>query len=314
MNKYYRKVPPEMLEKFELFKQDHPLTQRELDGTTWEYIHAGHPSGQPLLLLPGGLGTAESAWRMISGLDHRKYHLLCPSYPAQVSTMTALVEGIARLLTLEGMQTTYLVGGAYGSMLAQVFIHRHAEMVSRLVLTHAYPPLPSRVKTVDPTLRLFRWVPLFMVKNMLRTQMTGRLPPDASAELLLIAAQIRETLDAGLTRQAAMSTYLRMVDFDKQKFTYTDLDGWPGKTLIILAEDDPTTTDDLRNVMLALYPGAYLHLLEGSLQSTALLETAEYIRVMEAFFEGKIEFDSAGTVGKNDFDVESAEDAEKKTF
>jgi pimeloyl-ACP methyl ester carboxylesterase len=287
MDKHYRKVPPDMREKFMRFRQEHPLLRAEIDGIPWEFIHCGDPSGQPLLLLPGGLSTAESAWRMISGLDHHKYSIVCPSYPAQISTMTALADGIAKILTREGIQTTYLLGGAYGSMLAQVFIHRHADIISRLVLTHAYPPLPSRVKSVNPTLRLFRWVPLFMVKNMLRTQMTGRLPPDPPAELLLIAAQIRETLDTQLTRQAAMSTYLRMVDFDKQNFTYTDMDSWPGKTLIILAEDDPTTTEDLRHAMLALYPGASLYLLKGSIQSTALLETEEYIRVMEAFFEDK---------------------------
>ena len=283
MNKYYRKVPPEMLEKFMLFRQEHPLTKRELEGITWEYIHAGHPSGQPLLLLPGGLGTAESAWRMISGLDHRKYHLLCPSYPAQVSSMTALADGIARLLMLEGMQTTYLVGGAYGSMLAQVFIHCHAEMVSKLVLTDAYPPLPSRVKTVDPTLRLFKWVPLFMVKNMLRTQMTGRLPPDTPAELQLIAAQIRETLDTRLTRQAAMSTYLRMMDFDRQEYSPSDLSAWQGKTLIMLAEDDPTTPVALRDALVALYPGATVHLFKGSGHATGILESGEYIKVIEEF-------------------------------
>jgi len=290
MDKYYRKVPPEMREKFVRFRQEHPLTKCEMDGIPWEYIHAGDRSGQPLLLLPGGLSTAESAWRMISALDHRRYSILCPSYPAQISTMTALADGIAKILSQERIQTTYLVGGAYGSMLAQVFVHSQANMVSKLVLTHAYPPLPSRVKSVDPTLRLFRWVPLFMVKNMLRTQMTGRLPPDPSAELLLIAAQIRETLDAQLTRQSAMSTYLRMVDFDNQNFAYTDLESWQGKTLIILAEDDPTTTEDLRNTLLALYPGASLHLLKGSIESTALLETGVYIKVMEAFFDGKTDF------------------------
>jgi pimeloyl-ACP methyl ester carboxylesterase len=178
MDKYYRKVPPEMREKLMRFRQEHPLTSRKIDGITWNYIHAGHPSGQPLLLLPGGLSTAESAWRMISGLDHQKYKIVCPSYPAQISTMTGLEEGIAKILALEGIQTTYLVGGAYGSMLAQVFVHNYADLVTRLVLTHAYPPLASRVKSVDPTLRLLRWVPMFMVKNILRTQMTGRLPPN----------------------------------------------------------------------------------------------------------------------------------------
>jgi hypothetical protein len=77
-----------------------------------------------------------------------------------------------------------------------------------------------------------------------------------------------------------------MVDFDRQNFTFTDLESWQGKTLIILAENDPTTTEQLRNELLALYPGASLHMLKGSVQTTALLETGEYIKVIEGFFEG----------------------------
>jgi pimeloyl-ACP methyl ester carboxylesterase len=287
MDKYYRKVPPEVREKFMRFRQEHPVTLHEIDGIHWEYIRAGNPVGQPILLLPGGLGMAESGWRMITGLDHQKYSIVCPSYPAQIDSMTGLADGIAKILNQEGVQTTYLIGGAYGSMLAQVFVHRHADLVNRLVLTHAYPPMASRVKSVNPTLRLFRWLPMPMVKNIVRIAMTGKLPRNPPAELLLIAAQIRETLDARLTRQAATSTYVRMVDFDKQNFTYTDLDTWQGKTLIILSEDDRTTTEDLRNAMLAFYPGAQLHLLKGNIDSAALMETSEYIRIMEAFFEGQ---------------------------
>lgn len=287
MDKYYRKVPPEVREKFMRFRQEHPVTLHEIDGINWEYIRAGNPAGQPILLLPGGLGTAESGWRMISGLDHQKYSIVCPSYPAQIDSMTGLADGIAKILTLEGVQTTYLIGGAYGSMLAQVFIHRQPDLVSKLVLTHAYPPQANRVKSVNPTLRLFKWLPMPMVKNIVRIAMTGKLPHNPPVELLLIAAQIRETIDARLTRQAAISTYVRMVDFDKQNFTYTDLDSWQGKTLLILSEDDRTTTEDLRNAMLAFYPGAQLHLLKGNIDSAALLETSEYIRVMEAFFEGQ---------------------------
>jgi len=286
MDKYYRKVPKDSLELFRRFQQEHPLKRIEVNGLSWEYLLKGDPSGQPLLLLPGGLSTAESAWRLITQLDPDKYYLVCPGYPAQIGTMTALANGIAEILKREGILTGYVVGGAYGSMLAQVFTHRHSDMVTKLVLTHAYPPVPSRVKSVDPNLRLLRFLPMFMVRNILRLQMTGRLPANPSPELLLIAAQIHETLDTRLTRQAALNTYLRMVDFDQQNFTFTDLDGWQGRTLIILAEDDPTTTEQLRNELLALYPGARLHMLKGSIQTAALLETGEYIKVMEEFFEG----------------------------
>ena len=292
MSDYYRNVPAEMLKTFEKFRREHPIKQANLDGIPWEYILSGNPSGQPLVLLPGGLGTAESSWRMIIQLDSQAYRLVCPSYPGQIGSMSALADGLANILQQEGISSAYVVGGAYGSMLAQVFIHRHMELTSSLVLIHAYPPLPKRASSVDPTLRILRLAPMFMVKNLLRSQMTGRMPVNPPPELLLIAAQIRETLDTRLDRQAALNIYLRMAEFDRQYFTFNDLENWPGKTLIILAEDDPTTTEELRNELMALYPSASLCLLKGSSKDTPLLETGEYVRVMEEFFGGKTNFDA----------------------
>ena len=124
---------------------------------------------------------------------------------------------------------------------------------------------------------------MFLVKKMLRDRMTGILPSRPTPALLLIAAQVRETVDTKLTRQAALNTFLRMMDFDEQNYTPSDLAGWPGKTLIMLAEDDPTTPEKLRKELVELYPGARLHLFKGSGHATAILETGEYIKVIEEF-------------------------------
>jgi pimeloyl-ACP methyl ester carboxylesterase len=285
--RYYRKVPQDMQAMFYKFRHDHPLKKTQVEGTPWEYILSGSRASQPLMLLPGGLGSAESAWRTITRLDERKYYLLCPSYPTQISTMSGLAHGIADILRQEGIQSTYLMARAYGSMLAQVFVHQHAEQVDKLVLTEAYPPDSSRIRTVEPILRIYRYAPMFVVRNLLRAQMIGRLPAIPSPELLLIAAQVRETIDQQLTRQGAMNIYLRMAEFDKQEFTYTDLEGWPGKALFILAEDDPTNTEDLRNSLVALYPGVTLRTIKGNSQTATPEEAAETVRLMEAFFEGK---------------------------
>lgn len=199
--------------------------------------------------------------------------------------MTGLADGVAEILAHEGIRTTYVVGGSYGGMLAQVFTHRHPSMTTRLVISHTYPPVNSRLKSVEPALRLFKRLPMFLVRKMLRDRMTGILPPKPTPELLLIAAQIRETVDTRLTRQAALSTYLRMMDFDRQNYSPSDLSTWQGKALIMLAEDDPTTPEPLRDALVALYPGAKLHLFSGSGHATAILESGEYIKVMEEFLE-----------------------------
>ena len=286
MNKYYRKVPPAQVEQFMLFKQEHPLKSLVLHGITWEYLTSGNSSGQALLLMPGALSTAESAWRTITMLELGKYRLICPNYPSEIDSMGGLADGIAALLNQEGIHTTYLVGGSYGGMLAQVFTHRHPDVVTRLVLSHTYPPVSTRARSVEPAMRMFRVLPMFLVKKMLRDRMIGILPPRPSPELLLVAAQIRETVDTRLTRQAALSTYLRMMDFDQQVFSPSDLASWQGRTLIMLAEDDPTTPESLRKALLDLYPGARLHLFKGSGHATAILESEEYIKVIQEFFEG----------------------------
>jgi len=287
MNKYYRKVPKEKLEQFMRFRQEHSIVQAEITGVEWGYLSAGEPTARAVVILPGALSTAESAWRMILLLEQEKFHLICPSYPAQIDTMSALADGVAGILAREGIQAAYVVGGAYGSMLAQVFTHRHPGLVSRLVLTHAYPPVGKRARGVSSTLRLFRMAPMLLVKRILRLQMTGTLPPKPSPELLIIAGQIRETLNTSLTRQGALNIFLRMVDFDQQAFSPADLEGWQGKTLLIFEEDDPTTPKKLREELLANYPGARVQVLSGGNQSKAMLELGEYAEVLIAFLAQK---------------------------
>jgi pimeloyl-ACP methyl ester carboxylesterase len=284
---YYRKVPPEQVSQLMRFRQEHSPKQALIDGVNWEYLTAGDQTGSALVFLPGALSTAESAWRTIDELERKRFRLVVPSYPPVVDSMTGLADGVAEILRCENIQSTFVVGGSYGGMLAQVFVHRHPEMVSRLILSHTYPPVAQRAKSVEAALRLFKNLPIFMVRRMLRQRMIGILPPKPSPELLLIAAQVRETVDTKLTRQAALSTYLRMMDFDRQSYAPENLASWPGKTLIMLAEDDPTTPEILRNELIALYPGASVHIFKGSGHATSILESGETIKVMEEFLRGK---------------------------
>ena len=284
MDKYYRKVPKDQLDQLLRFRQDHPLKTASLNGIPWEYLTSGDPSMQPLLLMPGALSTAESSWRTFHLLEQLgRYRLICPNYPPEIDTMSALADGLMQILSLEGVNDAFVVGGSYGGMLAQVFTHRHSATVSRLVLSHTYPPTPSRAQSVQPALRLFKVLPMFLVKKMLRDRMTGILPSRPSPELQLVAAQVHETVDTRLTRQATLSTFLRMMDFDQHAFAPSDLAGWSGRTLIMLAEDDPTTPEPLRKTLVGLYPGASLHLFKGSGHATSILESDEYIQVMQDF-------------------------------
>jgi pimeloyl-ACP methyl ester carboxylesterase len=289
MDRYYHKVPAPQLEQFTRFRQEHPLKKMVINEVEWEYLMGGDVSGEPLLILPGALSTAESAWRDIIALENRPYRLFIPSYPTKLDSMNALADGIAQIFSRHGIYSTYVLGGSYGGMLAQVFTHQYPAMVSKLVLSHTYPPEKHRADSVTPALRLFRALPMFVVKKMLRDRMTGVLPPKPSPELLLIAAQIRETVDRHVTRQAAINIYLRMMDFDRKEYTPADLADWAGKTLILLAEDDPTTPEARRKALIDLYPGASVQLTKGDDQSLGFLEAREYTRVVDEFLSPPVQ-------------------------
>lgn len=284
MDKYYAKVPEEILEQFKRFRSEHSTRYGEVGGIKWEYLTSGEAIWQPLLLLPGGLGTAESAWRTITALEKGKYFLICPGYPPEVNNMRQLADGIAEILKREGVGSAYVLGESYGGMVAQVIVHQHPGLVEKLILSHTYPPEKSRARSVESSLRLIHLLPMFVLRRLLRAQMAGILPANPSPELLLIAAQIHETVDTHMTRQAALSTYQRMIDYDQQEFTPADLDDWHGKTLIILAENDPTTPEYLRKELFDLYSGAKQHLFKGGGHATPILESEEYIKVVESFF------------------------------
>jgi pimeloyl-ACP methyl ester carboxylesterase len=283
MDRYYRKVPAAQLEVFKRFRQEHQLKKIVINEVDWQVLCAGDLTGEPLLILPGALSTAESAWRDIMALEDHPYRLFIPGYPAKLDSMSALADGVAQMLIRHGIQSTYVLGGSYGGMLAQVFTHQYPAMVSKLVLSHTYPPEKHRADSVTPALRLFRALPMFVVKKMLRDRMTGVLPPKPSPQLLLIAAQIRETVDRHFTRQAAINIYLRMMDFDRKEYTPADLADWSGKTLILLAEDDPTTPEARRKALIELYPGAVVHLTKSDDPSASMLESGEYTKLVEEF-------------------------------
>jgi pimeloyl-ACP methyl ester carboxylesterase len=79
--------------------------------------------------------------------------------------------------------------------------------------------------------------------------------------------------------------YRRVVDYDEQRFAPGDLDGWPGRLLLLLGDDDPATPAPVRERMQALYPTAQVHLFEGAGHATGILRREEYLAAMEAFLE-----------------------------
>jgi pimeloyl-ACP methyl ester carboxylesterase len=277
--KLYEDVPGEQLAQFQKFRAAYPFKHATIDGVAWEYIAAGQVN-EPLLLLPGALGVPDMSWQHITYFAGR-YRVIAPAY-SPVKKMDTLVDGIAGILRRETGGRAHVVGGSYGGFVAQVFVRRHPDMTASLVLSHTLPPDPASGEQIR---RALRWLSL-MPGGLLRWMVGKRLRtllPEKTPDTALLHAFFNEMACYRITKEELINSYWRVVDFNLSDFTPQDLTDWPGRVLLIMADDDPGTPEPVRAAMLAFYPEAEVHMFHDTGHAAALLKQDEYLAVVEQF-------------------------------
>jgi pimeloyl-ACP methyl ester carboxylesterase len=98
-------------------------------------------SGASLLLLHGGFGDAQWHWHTVWETLGDSFHVVAPDLPRFGNTVelphlsfAELVEWLARVQELVGMQNAAVVGNSFGGALARLYAAAHPERVTRLIL------------------------------------------------------------------------------------------------------------------------------------------------------------------------------------
>jgi pimeloyl-ACP methyl ester carboxylesterase len=277
----YADVSPDDMEKFRAFCQACPYKQVTIGSIEWPYL-INKDSGETLLLLSGALVIPDISWLTIAHFA-QTYRIIAPAYPA-VKTLDLLVDGIAEIFHKEGIERAHVLGGSYGGFVAQAFVRRHPGLTRSLVLSHTFPPDPVKVKAIR---RIARWLPLLPEVGLrwLMGRWLNPLMPAKRPETALMNAMFEELLYYRLTKADILSIFWRTIDYIQQVYTPQDLADWPGKVLLVMADDDPSTPNPVRNAMNALYPGARMHLFHGTGHVSSLLKEEEYQAVIGKFLD-----------------------------
>jgi pimeloyl-ACP methyl ester carboxylesterase len=275
----YDRVPAERLEEFQAFRRAFPYQEIAHGGETWPYLTGGR-GDPPLLLLSGALAIPDISWTSIVAFAARR-RVIVPAYPP-VTTMDALVDGIAAVLRHEGVDQAHVMGGSYGGFVAQVFVRRHAQLTRSLVLSHTQPPYPDLAPRMRRFARLLRWTPVWLVRRMMR-QVFRSMMPAWSEETACLLAIFDELVEYALDKGDVISILARTADYSVRPFAAQDLSGWPGKALLLFGEDDPATPPDVRQRLESLYPGCEVHLFEGAGHTTSVTHQEEYLAVIDEF-------------------------------
>jgi pimeloyl-ACP methyl ester carboxylesterase len=274
--------PHEQLRKF---RETHSYTQRYVRGIRWEYILCGRGE-ETLLLLPGSPGLGEVAFQLILRFEHI-YRIISPGYPAGITTVAGLVDGLVDIMTCEQISQVYIVGGSYSGMIAQQFVRLYPEKVKILVLDHAGVPRRDRTKKYKCYRCVISILPLFIIRSLLKLGKT----------LSMLSMPVYRSfwnayfdeIIATLKKEDYLSRVQVCIDFD-QNYTFTgdDLLHWPGDMLIIESDNDPYVSSQEREALRALYTKAQVHTFHNTSHFAWATEVEAFLDVIEHFLrDGK---------------------------
>jgi pimeloyl-ACP methyl ester carboxylesterase len=270
-----------VLHRLERFRAAHPPKRVESGGAAWEYIACG-VGESTLLLLPGAPGRAETAFRHILRFKNR-YRMISASYPATPLTVEDILRGLVTILDAEGIGSACVVGGSYSGLIAQSLVRRYPERVERLVLSDTGVPLLGRGRRYARYLKLLRVLPEWAIRALWRAGAFFYLR-EIKDDRPFWRAYFRELVST-ITKQECISRLSVWVDFDlHSRFSPADLDGWPGRVLLLWAESDRTFSARERAHLKRLYPRAAMRTFGGG-HAASLSFKGEYLDAIARFVE-----------------------------
>ncbi|MCH8253794.1 MAG: alpha/beta hydrolase [Gemmatimonadetes bacterium] len=260
------------------FRASHSVAHCRHAGETWRYRCVG-VGAKPVMWLTGVLGRGEFAFAQILALGDG-FRVLAPDYPP-VHSLDHLVEGLVAILDAEGLGAVHVISGSFGGMVAQHLVRRHPERVRSLVLSHTAAPESDRarmamVKAMVGTLGVW---PGWLVRALFRRRLRGIF---AVADPFWL--RYFDSTVAGLSQADLVSRVRLAAEFAGQTgYGPHDLDRWPGRVLIMDADDDPHMPAATRAALRALYPQAEVHSFSGTGHSAAIMNPEGYAQVIRRF-------------------------------
>ena len=279
----YKRVPAEQKERLRAFRTAHPHEQIALAGTVWSYLLGGLGAqrAETFPILPGGERIGDVAFPLMQQFEP-EYRCLYPSFPP-LSTMGALVDGLAALLDHLAIDRVILFAASFGGDVGQCFVRKYPDRVSRLILLNTGIPderLGRATQRVKPLVTL---LPMRLVRFLVERLVLGRALATRPEEQAFWRALLHE-LVAQLTRADVVSSFDDTIDYRLHyHFSPADLATWPGKVLILQSDDDPATTPAMRAALRALYPQAQVHTFHQAGHTPFLSQPDEFFPLVRAF-------------------------------
>jgi pimeloyl-ACP methyl ester carboxylesterase len=285
INKLYKDVSPDALERLQSFRRRYPYEAMILQGREWRYIDTRE--GQSALFIPAG-GTTIAEVSFLS-LEHfaQQRRVVSPDYPP-VNTIKEFFDGSIELIERLGIEQFTAMGGSYGGWIVQSLVRMYPQRVRKLVITAVGPPNPENSRQLSKMMHWLRLMPVAVLRALMNRAF-ARLDSNRSADpnLVLLWALVKEVMYNRVEREDILAALLRLIDqTENYTFSPEDLKDWPGQILMLFGAEDPATPPDRRTAMRELYPQAEMKVFEGGEHGIALSHQEQYFAAIDEFLAG----------------------------
>jgi pimeloyl-ACP methyl ester carboxylesterase len=245
-----------------------PVRRLQYVGVEWHY-RADGDGRQGLLLLPGAVGDGD-AYFTLAPLLRSTHRLLAIAYPS-VDSLTALLDGLRYILDREGIDSTDIVGGSFGGLIAQAFLRRFPQRTRRVVLSATGPAKPERAASNEKWARVMARLPLGVTQALLRTIVRVSLKPVTEDRAFWREFYFRAI--ALLSRAELVARYRLSADVDRhgppspaglQEWTGLSRATSSGLMLILEGDADKIAHSAARDNLKSLYPAARVQTFRGA--------------------------------------------------
>jgi pimeloyl-ACP methyl ester carboxylesterase len=266
-------------DEHEAFCRAAPIRRLQRDGVAWRYRVAGDgPLG--LLLLPGAVGDGD-AYFTLAPLLSRTHRLIAIGYPA-VGSLTVLLDGLRAVLDREGIDSTDLLGGSFGGLVAQAFLRRFSPLTRRVVLSATGPAQPERAASNDKWARIVGRLPIAITRGLLRAIVRVSLRQVTSDRRFWRDFYFRAI--AAVSRPELVARYALSADIDRHgPPSPGGLPGWTSEVLIIEGDADKIAHASAQNSLRLLYPAARVHTFAGAGHAISAERADEWAAVIAGF-------------------------------
>jgi pimeloyl-ACP methyl ester carboxylesterase len=270
-------------EWLQAFRANHIPQTLQTHGHTWRYLTGGR-GADVALLLHGSECDAESLFGAMTLLE-RRYTVLAPTYPTDMTSLDELCAGLAALLESVG-SPALVVGYSLGGYVAQALAERRPDLAPRLALCNTGGPALTALRMVRLQYGAFAAMPEPLLRGALH--MAARVPlwlesPGLDAPDHDFWRSYLAEMSARVSKTTMLAHGKLIADFlATEPQPPVTLAAMPGHVLMLDAEHDRTIEPAERAALRACYPHASQRTLSGLGHLSMMTQPQAYIAAIDA--------------------------------